>query len=156
MKTATFASRRKRCSRSAAAGELAIGITRFDVADIIGDLRSRDDCSVDCIADWLRLPSVGSGEPANIVLCWDLLNYLDRDTLTVLMAEIAGRCREGALVHALVVYSERLMHDFPGQVVPFDTATLVDVSLSPSSRLAPCFSTEALSLAMPDYIIERV
>ena len=72
------------------------------------------------------------------------------------MATVAERCRSGALVHALVVYSERVMHDRPGQLVPVDAGTFIDVAAAKPVRPAPRYSTEALAEAMPDYTVERV
>jgi hypothetical protein len=73
------------------------------------------------------------------------------------MAGLADmRCRAGALVHALVIYSERVMHDRPGQLVPLDAGTLIDVAAAKPARPAPRYSTEALAEAMPEFKVERV
>jgi len=44
-------------------------------------------------------------EPFDAVLCWDMLNYLERPALKALMARIAVRSRPGTNVHALIVYA---------------------------------------------------
>ena len=49
------------------------------------------------------------GEGADIVLCWDLINYLNKPALTAVMECIALRCKRGALAHGLVYYSAKSM-----------------------------------------------
>jgi len=130
---------------------------RVDIADLTEEVERHSGSSAPhALVDDIVLPLVRDPEPADIVLCWDLLNYLDRNALSRLMAQIAARCRAGALVHALIVYSERVMHDQPGQYALVDAGTLLDRARSPGTRPAPRYSTEALSLAMPDYTVERV
>ncbi len=90
------------------------------------------------------------------MFCWDFLNYLERGALTALMASIAVRCRPGAFVHALIVYSERLMQQRPGQFAPVDERHLLNLSASKPVRSAPRYSPEDLRSCMPDYTVERV
>lgn len=128
----------------------------LDIADIVGD----DGCVAHEFHSQRSSLTVSrsarAAEPADVVLCWDILNYLDTAALRTLMASVAARCRPGALVHALIVYSERVMHDRPGQIVPLDATTFIDVGVLPPSRPAPRYSTEALAAAMPEYAVERV
>lgn len=131
---------------------------RVDIADLTQDIDrvSAAPCDGDPEASRVRLPDIRNPEPADIVFCWDVLNYLDGPRLAALMAQIATRCRAGALVHALIVYSERLMHACAAQFVPADAGTLVDLARTPPDRAAPRYSTESLSQAMPDYSVDRV
>ena len=122
---------------------------RLEVADIVWDLmNSRDVAGSLRLDDW--------DEPVDLVFCWDVLNYLEEPVLADVMGRIAQRCRPGALVHALVVYSEKVMNDLPGYFVPVDSGKLVDTATQTPQRKAPRYSTEALSKAMPDYAVDRV
>jgi hypothetical protein len=96
-----------------------------------------------------------ASEPADIVLCWDLLNYVDRRGLRALMAALAARTRLGGFVHALIVYLESRMPVRPGDYVPLEDFRLLNLGRSPADRAAPRYSPEDLKLCMPDFAIER-
>ncbi|HSG63597.1 MAG TPA: hypothetical protein VLD39_01285 [Gammaproteobacteria bacterium] len=127
---------------------------RLDIADLTDDIeRAPGPAEGSRLID---LPAVRKPEPVDFVLCWDLLNYLDRKTLARLMAQVAMRCRAGALVHALIVYSERVMCRQPGQLVPTDAGTLSTPAPGGPERAAPRYSPEDFATAMPDYAVDRV
>ena len=128
----------------------------LDVVDLATELEFLDDSRATRRRIAEELPLARTTEPADVVFCWDVLNYLDTESLRTLMARVAARCRAGALVHALVVYSERVMHDRPGQLLPVNAGTFIDVAAEKPTRPAPRYSTEALAEAMPDFTVERV
>jgi hypothetical protein len=131
---------------------------RLDIGDIaegvdgLGDSGEEDQLSDDVAA---LLPA-HPGELTDIVFCWDFLNYMDKSVMSALMANIAARCRPGALVHALIAYSQPLMQQRPGQFVPIDQGHLRDVSGEEPSRIAPRYSTEDLKACMPDFSVDRM
>lgn len=100
------------------------------------------------------LPAAGPS-PLDIVLCWDLLNYLDRRALAALMAALAARTRLGGLAHALIVYLETRMPARPGDYVPLPDFRLLNLGPSHLERPAPRYSPEDLKLCMPGFAIER-
>jgi hypothetical protein len=104
-------------------------------------------------AEGLLLPR--RDEPADVVLCWDLINYLKPPALTVLMDCIALRCKRGALAHGLVYYSARSMPPTPSTFVPVDDQHLAQVMKPPGERPAPRYSPEDLARCMPRYSVER-
>ena len=130
---------------------------RLDIADLAQDIDSlngsmeRDER--ERIAEAL-LPA-RHREPADLVLCWDLLNYLERPALAALMRRIAMRSRIGTLAHGLIVYSDARMPGRPGRYAPGPGGALTDLAPAPPERPAPRYSPEDLSLCMPDYRIER-
>jgi len=131
---------------------------RLDIADLdrsIDSLSDSDD-STQLAADVEALLPGHPGEPTDAVFCWDFMNYMERDVLTALMSAIASRCRSGALVHALISYSQPMMQERPGQLIPVDEGHLESLAKSAPSRTAPRYSTEALRLCLPDFSIERV
>lgn len=102
------------------------------------------------------LPRHGVGEPVDLVYCWDLLNYLKPDAISALTAAIAARVRQGARVHALIVYSERTMPDRPGRWLPTEDGVLVDHAVpSPATIEAPRYSPEFLGRIMGGVAIQH-
>jgi hypothetical protein len=95
-------------------------------------------------------------EPTHVVLCWDLLNYLERPVLAALMAELAGRLVEGSLVHALIAYSTPRIAAKPGRIVPADGQQLSFSRLTAEDRPAQRYTPDELSRCMPGYRVDRV
>jgi hypothetical protein len=94
-------------------------------------------------------------ESTDIVLCWDLLNYLNRPALTAVMECIAARGRPGTLVHALVYYAARQMPERPSCFLPLDENRLEIVPQNVPLRAAPRYSPEDLATCMPRYTVDR-
>jgi len=94
-------------------------------------------------------------ETTDIVLCWDLLNYLNRPALTAVMECIAARGRPGTLVHALVYYAARQMPERPSSFLPLDENRLEIVPQNVPLRAAPRYSPEDLATCMPRYAVDR-
>jgi hypothetical protein len=130
---------------------------RLDIVDLADGLDAlRDETDVRVLrqrVEKLLLPR--STQPTDIVLCWDLINYLSQPALTAVMESIALRCKPGALAHGLVYYSMRQMPERPGSFVPIDDQRLVNMSSSGGERPAPRYSPEDLARCMPRYTVER-
>ena len=95
------------------------------------------------------------GEAADVVLCWDLINYLNQPALTALMECIALRCKRGALAHGLVYYSAKSMPEHPSTFVPIDDQRIVQQLRPGRERPAPRYSPEDLARCMPRYNVAR-
>lgn len=95
------------------------------------------------------------GEPVDVVLCWDLINYLNQPALTAVMECIALRCKRGALAHGLVYYSAKAMPERPSTFVPVDDQHIVQQVVPGRERPAPRYSPEDLARCMPRYSVER-
>jgi hypothetical protein len=129
-------------------GDLADGIDaldRFDPEEDPKRVRERVEAALPRKRD----------EAIDLVLCWDLLNYLKRPILATVMDCIAVRCRRGALAHCLVYYSTPRMPARPGRFVPLDEQRLLNLVEAPAERTAPRYTPEDLSLCMPRYTVER-
>jgi hypothetical protein len=125
--------------------ELAEGIDGLNYETDPRRLRQRIDA--------LLLPR--GREATDVVLCWDLINYLTPAALTAVMECIAARCKRGALAHGLVYYSAQRMPDRPGCFVPADDDRLVNRATPVAERTAPRYSPEDLARCMPRYTVER-
>lgn len=94
-------------------------------------------------------------ESTDVVLCWDMLNYLNRPALSMLMECVAARGRRGTLAHALVVYSARKMPVRPSTFYPADEQHLASLAPALAERDAPRYTPEDFALCMPRYTVER-
>lgn len=134
---------------------------RVEIADIASDGgvgRLNAEVSPEELAATAEslLPKRGNADEAlDIVLCWDLPNYLQPKPLSVLMNAIAARARHGTLAHALIVYSERTMPEHPGRFVPTDDIMLVNRGPAASEVAAPRYSPDDLRRVMGSFAIDR-
>ncbi len=94
-------------------------------------------------------------ETTDIVLCWDLLNYLERPALTAVMAGVAARAATGTLVHALIVYADNHMPARPGNYAVLDDQQLCRLSSYTEERAAPRYSPEDLKKCLAGYVMDR-
>jgi hypothetical protein len=102
------------------------------------------------------LPEHRVDDPVDLVYCWDLLNYLNPDAISALMAAIESRTQPGGRAHALIVYFERTMPDRPGRWMPGEDGILVDRAVpSPAMIEAPRYSPEFLGRIMGGVAIEH-
>ena len=126
-------------------GDIADGIDALNAAPDAKTLREKVEA---------LLPAKRR-EPIDLVLCWDLLNYLSRPALAMLMDSIAARGRRGMLAHCLVFYSAPQMPAKPACWVPLDGSRLINKEPAPPARKAPRYTPEDLGLCMPRYTVER-
>jgi hypothetical protein len=130
---------------------------RLDIADL-GDGLDKLNAETDHrrLADLAEsmLP-MRRDETTDIVLCWDLLNYLERPALTAVMAGVAARAATGTLVHALIVYADSHMPARPGNYVVLDDHQLFDLSSYTEKRAAPRYTPEDLKKCLAGYVMDR-
>ena len=93
-------------------------------------------------------------EAPDIVLCWDLLNYLQRPALAALMARVAARSRPGTLVHALITYSAARMPARPDRYAALSDGRLMIQRTTSAECAAPRYTPEDLRNCLPDYTVE--
>lgn len=113
-----------------------------------------DTAQRDAIAESL-LPKRRPDDPADLVFCWDLLNYLKPDSISALMGAIATRLRPGAQVHVLIAYSDKNMPERPARWVPTEDGVLVDRAPSDVMIQAPRYSPEFLGRIMSGFAIRH-
>ena len=100
------------------------------------------------------LPPAG-GESLDLVLCWNLFNYLSIDQIGRVVAALAPRCRSGARLHALIEYSARSMPSRPLSFSPAGPGTLEAVVADDEQVSAPRYSARDLEQCMPGFSHER-
>lgn len=94
-------------------------------------------------------------EPADLVLCWNLFNYLSTRQIEAVISELAPRCRPGARLHALIEYSARTMPAVPLSFAPTGMGTLEAVVDHGPQVSAPRYSARDLEQCMPGFEHER-
>lgn len=101
------------------------------------------------------LPAHDPEAPVDVVLCWDLFNYIEPAAITALTSAIERRARPGTLAHGLIAYSETEMPAAPGRFRPAQEARLIDTRPVAELVAAPRHTPEALSRMMGRFTIER-
>lgn len=92
----------------------------------------------------------------NVVLCWDFLNYLPRNVISVVMDQVALLCAPEAQVHALMAYTSTEM---PAQPCRYTPAGRDAVQIRPKPeqmRESPRMAPKELERCLPRYAIDRV
>lgn len=124
-----------------------------DLGDCFEELNAETDPSLllqrveSLLPRWRR-------EAADIVLCWDLLNYLQRPALKTLMAQVAVRSRPGTLAHALIAYASPRMPAKPDRYAALPDGRLVIQQTTGTECAAPRYTPEDLRHCLPDYAVE--
>ncbi|MEQ1801454.1 MAG: hypothetical protein ABL989_06000 [Gammaproteobacteria bacterium] len=123
---------------------------RLDIADLAEGLESLDQEPDPALlrerVEALLPPP--RKEPIDIVLCWDLLNYLQRPAIAALMTSLSARMRPGAFAHLLIVYSGTTMPARPSRFAPLPDGRLVESLTTDARRNAPRYSPEDLGKVM--------
>lgn len=129
---------------------------RLDIVDLGESLEQLDVEEPDLLQERVeRLLPARSEEAAQVILCWDVLNYLTRPALAALMTAAAERAARGAYAHALIAYSSSRMPVKPACFVPLDEQRLVAAAPPQDERDAPRYSPADLARCMPGYTVER-
>ncbi len=136
-------------------------LSRFDCKLYIEDLYSalagrspagaEDEARPQEIEELLPLP-----ESANfdVVLAWDLFNYLQRDELRRLMRHLTRFCRPGAVLLAFISIQKQM----PAQPIRFrivDEANLLYEQRSAHQRPAPRYASYDLGEMLEGFRIDR-
>lgn len=137
------------------------------------DLLSRFRCRLDVIDLPRALDEIGSaeekdlpdlfrslltpprGETVDVVLCWQLLNYLEPAAIEALMRCLARRGGARTRIHALIEYSATRMPQTPGFIAPMSSDTLMLMPSQAELRPTPRYSSPDLEKCMPGFSHER-
>lgn len=129
---------------------------RLDVLDLPARLDTLAALPEDTdLAAWFAqwVPPARS-ESADLILCWNLLDYLTPEQISALMGALIPRLRPGGRIHALVQYSSPQMPEGPGGMAPA-SRTALRVDSGPASRKAPRHSRGTLEKFMHGLKAER-
>ena len=127
------------------------------IADLYNTIRSRvgglpkDRKQLDQLLA-RELPSSDLG-PFDLILAWDLINYLSGEQVSSLGHHLARLCRCDSLIFALITNSKEM----PSQPIRFrivDTETLSYTIDSELGRPSPLFKEPDLNRWLPDFEVE--
>lgn len=133
---------------------------RIEMADLyfyggiagIEQLVSSEEQDLSLIDRFLPRPN---DERLDLILCWDLPNYLSLQALTLLIDALSPRAAPGCRLHMLVAYSKREMPRTPGRYVPAADGNLIQIITSGEMIKAPRYSPEDIGTALGNFRYER-
>jgi hypothetical protein len=127
---------------------------KLAVADLAGSLQ--DGLSPLAALDeaLASLAPGGLAEPFELVLAWDLPNHLGRETLPRLGAQIARRCADGCLLHALLDVG-KTMPALPRRYRIRDEEVLEQELLTAEQVACPRLQPGELDRLLPGFVIEK-
>lgn len=153
---------------------LDLGRARAGTVDLFGGYRCRIDivdlpASLDGLPDieeeggreaverWLDgLLPPARGESVDLVLCWNLLNYLPAAVIEALGRRLAGRASPHARLHALIEYQATRMAAVPASFAPVGFELLADPAEGdPAAIPAPRYSPKELEKRLPGFTSEK-
>jgi hypothetical protein len=149
---------------------LDLGRARGGTVDLFGRYRCRLDI-VDLPARIQRLPDLEDpgaveawfegllpperGEQVDLILCWNLLNYLPPALIERLGERLAGRAAAGARLHALIEYSATQMPAAPLSFAPREGELEALPAAEEGLVQAPRHTPKELEKRLPGFRSER-
>lgn len=135
---------------------------RLDVVDLPAHLATLPDpddeqqgpATVERWLDGLLPPA--RGETVDLVLCWNLLNYLSPAVIEALGRRLAERASGQARLHALIEYRATRMPVVPTSFAPLGLELLADPAVEDSATIpAPRYSPNELEKRLPGFTSEK-
>jgi hypothetical protein len=133
---------------------------RLDVVDLpacLHELPAADDDDPNAIGRWLDalLPPT-RGESVDLVLCWNLLNYLPREVIEQLGQRLAERASPRARLHALIEYRATTMPAVPLSFAPAGLDLVADTDDHSAEPItAPRYTPKELEKRLPGFGSEK-
>ena len=113
------------------------GVTRQDIAEVLGSLiPPQRQVSFD------------------VILSWDVFNYLEREALSALMSGLAPYCGAGTLLFALISTQEQIPAR-PRRFKILDAGHLIYEDLTAETVCCPRFTAGALERMLPEFAVRR-
>ncbi len=149
---------------------LDLGIIRAGTVDLFSAYRCRLDiinlpdilpALAECDEPEQRHARLGelfdsrASEPLDLVLCWNLLNYLQRDDIHALIELLVPRLKPATRLHALIEYASPLMPATPGHWIPDADARLHASQVDEEQIESPRYKPKELERIMPQLAPER-
>ncbi|NBB93705.1 MAG: hypothetical protein GVY32_11110 [Gammaproteobacteria bacterium] len=134
---------------------------RLDVADLPARLDALPDPEAEggpqALERWLDgLLPPARGEQVDLVLCWNLLNYLPPAVIEALGRRLTERVSPQARLHALIEYQATRMPARPASFAPTGLELLADpASGDPNAIPAPRYSPKELEKRLPGFGSEK-
>jgi len=133
---------------------------RLDIVDLPARLRempAEDDDDPKAVGRWVdaMLPPT-RGESVDLVLCWNLLNYLPRAVIEQLGQRLVERASPRARLHALIEYRATTMPAVPLSFAPAGLDLLADGDDEAARQItAPRYTPKELEKRLPGFASEK-
>lgn len=136
---------------------LSAFISKLFVADLYSTIRSQAGRSA---LDRARMDRIlirdlprPEEAPIDLILVWDLLDYLDREQIATLGRHLAKLCRRDSLV-LILLSTLQTMPELPGRYLMLDPETLRCENDSKRERRSPGYKEPDLERLMPAFEVE--
>ena len=126
----------------------------LEVADLVGSL---PPVVTGESAAAVRRALPAQSEPADLVLAWDILNYLDKAQFRAAGEALAARCRPGAVLFAMLVTGKEMARE-PGRYLLREGAKGgVDLvyRFEPGTRPSPRYRPAEVDQMLPGFSVDR-
>lgn len=136
---------------------LSTFISKLYIADLYSTLRSQtrraplDRAKLNKILT--RDLSAANQGSVDLILAWDLLNYLDREQVSVVGQHLARLCRRDTLVF-LMLSTLQTIPELPGRYLMLDPETLRCENDCNRERRSPAYKEPDLEKLMPAFEVE--
>lgn len=134
---------------------------RLDVIDLPSHLAELPDVEGEegpaAVERWLDgLLPPARGETVDLVLCWNLLNYLPPGVIEALGRRLVGRASGQARLHALIEYQATRMPAVPASFAPAGLELVADPPGADDATVAaPRYSPKELEKRLPGFSSEK-
>ena len=132
-------------------------ISKLFVADLYSTICSQagrsalDRAKLDTILT-RDLPAVHQG-PVDLVMAWDLLNYLNREQVKILGQHLARLCSRDSVI-LILLSTQQTIPELPGRYLMLDPETLRYENNSRRERRSPVYKEPDLERLMPAFEVE--
>ena len=136
-------------------GELRCKLQIADCTTALAELSMHDDIEPAAYPDELRrLLPVDSMHPFDIILTWDVLNYLNKPLFAALMQHLAPVVSGDTWLHGYI-NARREMPLSPQQYRLDHEGRMVIMDTSDATRTSPCYPQHTLRTLMPMFSVSR-
>ena len=122
-----------------------------EVADVYPAIAAGDDPAAAAAA---ALPDDPAARPADVLLAWDLFNYLDRDRLRALGRRLAARTRPGGVLFAMLWTGKEIPIE-PGRFPIRDGGELLYGLDASRTRPGPRYRPAEIAAMTPGFSADR-
>ena len=131
--------------------KLYIGDVVPSLMALQADLDEEEEIQELDLAEMLEFDDISS---QNLILCWDIFNYLDRRLLTPFSSALAGLLRENGCVHAFI-HTHQNMPSTPGIYQIEDEGRMQAVFPGTDQMPAPRYPQRELERLMPGLKVKQ-
>ena len=136
-------------------GALRCKLQIADCTTVLAELSVRGDMEPAAYPDELRrLLPVDGMQPFDVVLTWDMLNYLNKPLFAAFMQHLSPVVSGDTWLHAYI-NARREMPLAPQQYGLDHEGRMVIMDVSDATRTSPCYPQQTLRTLMPMFSVSR-